>query len=82
MRQDLVKATVQSKAADVLDGMTWQEFEMLTAEAFRLQGYRVSVCVRPSHLDGNEPQRTRRSAKFAALMLKLVDSNGPPHQRQ
>ena len=41
VRQDLVTSVVQNKAADVLDGMSWQEFEMLTAEAFRLQGYRV-----------------------------------------
>jgi len=41
VRRDLVTTTVQSKAADVLDSMSWQEFEMLVAEAFRLQGYRV-----------------------------------------
>jgi restriction system protein len=32
----------QSKAADVLDGMSWQEFERLVGEAFRLQGYAVT----------------------------------------
>jgi len=41
VRRDLVTNTTQSKATDVLDGMSWQEFEMLTAEAFRMQGYRV-----------------------------------------
>jgi restriction system protein len=39
IRQDLVTNTVESKATDTLDGMSWQEFETLTAEAFRLQGY-------------------------------------------
>lgn len=41
VRRELVANTVQSKGASALDGMSWQEFEMLTAEAFRLQGYRV-----------------------------------------
>lgn len=29
-------------AADVLDGMTWQQFERLTGRAFEMQGYRVT----------------------------------------
>ena len=40
-RQQLVANVSQSKAADVLDGMTWQQFERLVAEAFRLQGFRA-----------------------------------------
>jgi restriction system protein len=40
-RLKLVADVAQSKAADALDGMSWREFEMLVAEAFRLQGYRV-----------------------------------------
>lgn len=40
-RRTLVADVGQSKAADVLDGITWREFEMLVGEAFRLQGYRV-----------------------------------------
>ena len=40
-RQTLVADVAQSNASDALDGMTWQEFEMLVAEAFRLQGYKV-----------------------------------------
>ena len=31
----------QSSAADALDGMSWQRFELLVGEAFRQQGYRV-----------------------------------------
>ena len=29
-------------AADELDGVSWQEFELLVGEAFRLQGYQVT----------------------------------------
>jgi restriction system protein len=41
-RQRLLADTAQSDAPDVLDGMSWREFEMLVGEAFRLQGYRVT----------------------------------------
>ena len=37
-RQTLVADVSQGKAADALDGMSRQEFEMLVGEAFRLQG--------------------------------------------
>lgn len=40
-RQGLIANVAGSQAADVLDGMTWQEFELLVGEAFRLQGYSV-----------------------------------------
>ena len=40
-RRALLTNVVQSKAADVLDNMTWQQFEHLVGEAFRLQGYSV-----------------------------------------
>lgn len=41
-RQKLVANIVGSKAADSLDGMSWQEFELLVGEAFRLQGFQVT----------------------------------------
>ena len=41
-RQGLVASVVESKAADALDGMSWQQFEKLVGEAFRLQGYSVT----------------------------------------
>ena len=31
----------RSDAADALDGISWQQFEALVGEGFRLQGYRV-----------------------------------------
>jgi restriction system protein len=40
-RTGLVVDVAQSKAADVLDDMSWQEFELLVGEAFRNQGYSV-----------------------------------------
>lgn len=40
-RQTLVNNVAQAKGADALDGMSWQEFEVLVGEAFRLQGFRV-----------------------------------------
>ena len=41
-RRGLVADVVGSKAADALDGMSWQQFEQLVGEAFRLQGYAVT----------------------------------------
>lgn len=41
-RRKLVAVVASNKAADALDGMSWQEFELLVGEAFRLQGYQVT----------------------------------------
>ena len=41
VRRKLIADVGESKAADALDSMSWQEFEALVGEAFRLQGYRV-----------------------------------------
>ena len=41
-KEQLVQNVVHSKAADALDGMSWQQFERLVGEAFRLQGYSVT----------------------------------------
>ena len=40
-RKVLVAVVQQSQASDALDGMSWQEFEVLVGEGFRLQGYDV-----------------------------------------
>lgn len=40
-RDAIVVSTTASASADALNGMTWREFEMLTAEGFRLQGFDV-----------------------------------------
>ena len=41
-RKILVTNVASSKSADALNGISWQEFEILVGEAFRLQGYQVS----------------------------------------
>lgn len=41
-RKTLVEGVVGSTTADALNGMSWQEFEKLVGEAFRLQGYHVT----------------------------------------
>jgi restriction system protein len=40
-RRALVIDVAESRAADALDGISWQAFEMLVGEGFRLQGYKV-----------------------------------------
>lgn len=40
-RKQLIGNVAGSEAADALDGMSWQQFERLVGEGFRLQGYRV-----------------------------------------
>ncbi|HEU6455565.1 MAG TPA: restriction endonuclease [Roseateles sp.] len=42
MRRGLVADVVGSQGHDVLDGMSWREFELLVGEGFRLQGYHVT----------------------------------------
>ena len=41
-RTSLVAGVAKNRAPDALDGMSWQDFELLVGEAFRLQGYEVT----------------------------------------
>ncbi len=41
-RRQLISDVTQSSSAGVLDGMSWQEFEMLVGEAFRQKGFVVT----------------------------------------
>lgn len=41
-RKALLTDVAQSRASDVLDGMSWREFELLIGEAFRKRGYQVA----------------------------------------
>jgi restriction system protein len=41
-RKALVDGVAAGKTADVLDGMSWHEFELLVGEGLRLQGYQVA----------------------------------------
>jgi len=63
-RQALVSNVSQSKSADVLDGMSWREFEMLVGEAFRLQGYRVAETGGAGADGGIDLVLTKGSEKF------------------
>jgi restriction system protein len=40
-RKQLLASVVRTEETGVLDGMTWQQFEMLVGEGFRQQGYQV-----------------------------------------
>ncbi|MDE2254225.1 MAG: restriction endonuclease [Betaproteobacteria bacterium] len=40
-RTELVRDAAASGAADALDHMTWQDFERVVAETFKMEGYRV-----------------------------------------
>lgn len=40
-RRGLVDRVTQNPAADMLNGMSWRQFEKLVGESFRLQGYAV-----------------------------------------
>lgn len=40
-RESLITNVTQSPASDALDGMSWQQFEMLVGEGFRIQCYKV-----------------------------------------
>lgn len=40
-RKRLVNDVAETQGADALNGMRWQEFEMLVGESFRLQGFQV-----------------------------------------
>jgi restriction system protein len=63
-RQALVNNVSHSKSADALDGMSWQEFELLVGEAFRLQGYRVAELGGSGPDGGIDLVLTKGSEKF------------------
>jgi len=58
------KASWRSKSADVLDGMTWHQFERLVGEAFRLQGYTVTETGGGGADGGVDLALTRGGEKF------------------
>ncbi len=67
-RQSLVADVTQSKATDVLDGMSWREFEMLVGEGFRLQGYQVAE-TGGGGADGAAHGKARRAFRQRVLGL-------------
>jgi restriction system protein len=68
-RQQLVQAVSTSAAANVLDGMSWQQFERLVGEAFRLQGYQV-VEVGGGGADGGVDLVLRRAGEKHLVQCK------------
>ena len=40
-RKSLISTVAAGKTVDALDGISWQKFEILVGEGFRLQGYKV-----------------------------------------
>jgi restriction system protein len=63
-RQQLVISVAQSGAANALDGMSWQQFEKLVGEGFRLGGYRVSETGGGGADGGVDLVLTKASEKF------------------
>ena len=63
-RQNLVTDVAQSRAADALDGMSWDQFEKLVGEGFRLQGYRVAETGGGGADGGVDLVLTKESEKF------------------
>lgn len=51
-RRVLVDNVTGSDSSDVLQGMSWREFEVLVGEGFRLQGYQVVENFEPGPDDG------------------------------
>jgi restriction system protein len=51
-RRSLTDNVTRSDAPDILDGMSWREFEVLVGEGFRLQGYQVVENLQPGPDDG------------------------------
>lgn len=68
-RQGLVANVVESKAADALDGMSWQQFEKLVGEAFRLQGYAVTE-IGGGGADGGVDLVLRRGSEKSFVQCK------------
>jgi restriction system protein len=63
-RRKLITDVGQNKAANVLDGISWREFEMLVGEAFRLQGYQVVETGRGGPDGGVDLVLSKHTEKF------------------
>jgi restriction system protein len=63
-RTALVTDVAQAKSANVLDGMSWREFEILVGEAYRLQGYQVTETGGGGADGGIDLALTRGNEKF------------------
>ncbi|MCD2339223.1 restriction endonuclease [Ideonella azotifigens] len=68
-RRKLVTQVTQSASADALNGMSWQQFERLVGEAFRLQGFNVQETGRGGP-DGGVDLVLRRSGEKHLVQCK------------
>ena len=63
-RRSLMDHVTRSDASDVLDDMSWREFEMLVGEGFRLQGYQVAENFEPGPDDGIDLTLRKNGEKY------------------
>jgi restriction system protein len=63
-RAQLVVDATQSRSADALQGLTWQDFEKLVGEGFRLRGYRVTETGGGGADGGIDLELSKGSEKF------------------
>ena len=63
-RTALVTEVAHAKSANVLDGISWREFEILVGEAYRLQGYQVTETGCGGADGGIDLALTRGNEKF------------------
>ena len=63
-RRDLLTNVSSSKAAGVLDGMRWQQFELLVGEGFRRQGFSVAETGQSGSDGGVDLVLTKGSERF------------------
>lgn len=63
-RTALVTDVAQAKTVNVLDGMSWRDFEILVGEAYRLQGYQVTETGGGGADGGIDLALTKGSEKF------------------
>jgi len=63
-RRTLMDNVTRSDAPDILENMSWQEFEMLVGEGFRLQGYQVTENFEPGPDDGIDLTLRKNGEKY------------------
>ncbi|WP_427312178.1 restriction endonuclease [Cupriavidus sp. H39] len=68
-RQDLVRDVAAARPGDALRQMTWQDFERLVGEVFRMRGYAVAE-TGGSGADGGIDLRLRKGNELALVQCK------------
>lgn len=73
-RNQLIGNVARSEGADAVDGMSWQQFERLVGEGFRLQGYRVVETVGGGANGGIELVLNKSGEKYLVRSMQTVPS--------